>query len=289
MDARRAADPELDRIRHQGKPAPLRRPRNLDSAALLEGHPEAPRLLFDLDARFRHMDEFGDYRQVVSLPNPPIEDMTTPAQGAEFARVANDAMAELVAGHPDRFPAFAASLPMHNPDAAMEELHRAVGELKAGGIQIFTNVAGKPLDNGEFAPVFAAMADYDLPIWLHPARPAGFADYDSEMRSRYQIWWCFGWPYETTVAMSRIVFSGLFDRHPGLKILTHHLGGMVPYFESRIEHGYAGWAYANEIDNPLTCFDSPWALAGQTEADSGSKLLDRIRKDKKTKGAGSSN
>ncbi len=235
-------------------------------------------MLFDLDARFRHMDEFGDYRQVVSLPNPPLEDMTTPALGAELARLANDAMAELVARHPDRFPAFAATVSMHDLDAAMEELHRAIRELKAGGIQIFTNVAGKPLDNAEFAPIFAAMAEYDLPIWLHPARPAGFADYASETRSRYQLWWCFGWPYETSVAMARLVFSGLFDRHPGIKILTHHLGGMIPYFEARIENGYAGWAYANEIDNPLTSYDSPWAFASQTEAEAQGTVIASLKR-----------
>ena len=64
--------------------------------------------------------------------------------------------------------------------------------------------------------------------------------------------------------MARFVFSGLFDRHPGLKIITHHLGGMIPYYEARIEHGYAGWAYASEIDNPLTCYDNPWTFAAMT-------------------------
>ena len=246
-------------------------------AAMVDGF-RGVKLLYDLDTRFRAMDAFGDYRQIVALPNPPLEDLTTPAVGAELSRIANDAMAELVARNSDRFPAFAAAIPMHDVDAAMAEIRRAVTDLGAGGIQIYTNVAGKPLDNPEFAPVFAAMAEYDLPIWMHPARPAGFADYASEHRSRSLLWWCFGWPYETSVAMARFVFSGLFDRHPGLKIITHHLGGMIPYYEARIEHGYANWAYASEIDNPLTCYDNPWTFAEMTPAEANGTVIPSLER-----------
>jgi aminocarboxymuconate-semialdehyde decarboxylase len=72
---------------------------------------------------------------------------------------------------------------------------------------------------------------------MHPARTADFPDYPGEKRSRYDIWWAFGWPYETAVAMARLLFSGLFDRQPNLKIITHHLGGMVPHFEGRVGGG----------------------------------------------------
>src|SRR5437870_4084659 len=85
--------------------------------------------------------------------------------------------------------------------------------------------------------IFDRMASLGLPIWLHPARPASFPDYPGETRSRYDIWWAFGWPYETTAAMARLVFSGLFDRHPDLKIITHHMGAMLPYFEGRAGGG----------------------------------------------------
>ena len=196
--------------------------------------------LHDLDARFRTMDRLGDYRQIISLPNPPIEEITDPALGPQLARVANDAMAELVRRHPDRFPAFVAAMSMHNMEETMTELHRAIGELGARGVQIFTHIAGRPLDDPEFAPLFAAMAEYDLPIWMHPTRTAAVTDYGGEERSRFEMWWCFGWPYDTSVAMARLVFSGLFDRHPGIKILTHHLGGMIPFFEGRIDDGMAG-------------------------------------------------
>ena len=196
------------------------------------------RFLHDLDGRFREMDEFGDYRQIVSLPNPPIEDITTPEQGAELARVANDAMAELVDRHTDRFPAFVAAVGLHDVDAAVREIHRAIGDLGARGIQLFTNVAGRPLDDPEFAPVFDAMAEYGLPIWLHPSRGAETSDYAAETHARFETWISLGWPYATSVAMLRLIITGLFDRHPGIKIITHHLGGMIPYHTGRMESAF---------------------------------------------------
>ncbi|HXV63372.1 MAG TPA: amidohydrolase family protein, partial [Vicinamibacteria bacterium] len=96
----------------------------------------------------------------------------------------------------------------------------------------------RPVDSPDFLPLFDLMAGYDLPILLHPARGASFADYPVEDSSKYEIWWAFGWPYETSVAMARIVFAGLFDRHPNLKVITHHLGAMVPYFEGRVGPGW---------------------------------------------------
>ena len=198
------------------------------------------RKLFDLDLRFKDMDEIGDYRQIISLPNPPIEDIAEGEQANNLARVANDSMAELCRKHPDRFPAFVAAVSLDDVDAALKEAERAITQLAARGIQIFTNIAGHPLDEERFKPVFAAMAGYDLPIWLHPARTAAMPDYAAETKSRFEMWWCFGWPYETTVACSRLVFDGVYDRHPKLKIITHHLGGgMIPFFDGRIGPGMA--------------------------------------------------
>ncbi len=192
----------------------------------------------DLDARFRMMDEFGEYCQVISLASPPIESFAAPADSPDLARMANDGMAELVARHPDRFPAFVAALPMNHPDAAAKELDRALTELGSLGVQLYSNAAGKPLDAPEFAPLFDQLARRDRAIWLHPARSGNFPDYLTEDRSKYEIWWTFGWPYETSVAMARLVFSGLFDRHSSLKIIAHHLGAMIPYFEGRVGYGW---------------------------------------------------
>jgi aminocarboxymuconate-semialdehyde decarboxylase len=193
--------------------------------------------LFDLDERFREMDTFGDYRQIISLPNPPIEDIAKPEVGLNLARVANDSMAELCRQYPERFPAFAAALCLTDIDGSLAEAKRAIDTLGARGVQIFTNIAGKPLDDPSFRVIFALLAQYDLPIWLHPVRTSSMTDYPSEQKSRFEMWWCFGWPYDTSVAMARLVFSGLFDRHPGIKIITHHCGGMIPYFDGRVGAG----------------------------------------------------
>lgn len=191
----------------------------------------------DLSVRFRFMDRFADYVQVPSLAAPPIEALGDPQKSPEFAELANDGMAELVAKYPDRFPGFVASLPMNNPDAAVKEIDRAVMKLGAAGVQIFTNVNGRPLDEPEFLPIFQKMAEVNLPIWAHPARGANFPDYLTEKKSKYELWWVFGWPYETSIFMARILFAGYFDRFPNLKVITHHMGGMVPYFSGRTGAG----------------------------------------------------
>jgi len=193
--------------------------------------------IVDVDARLRILDEFGDYVQVISLPLPPLEIMAGPEKSPQLAREANDGLAQLVHRY-DRFLGFAAALPMNNPDAALAEIGRAVDELGAFGIQLYTNVAGKPLDAPEFMPLFEEVARRGVPIWLHPARGADFSDYLTESKSQYEIWWTFGWPYETSVAMARLVFSGYFDRFPDLEVITHHMGGMIPYFEGRVGYGW---------------------------------------------------
>jgi uncharacterized protein len=194
--------------------------------------------LFDLDLRFKMMDQFGDYCQIISIASPPIEVMAGSDLSPMLSQIANDGMAELVARHPDRFPTFAAALPMNHPEQAALELRRALDELGAKCVQIYSNAAGRPLDGPEYAPIFETMAEYDLPILLHPARGPRFADYPGESKSMYEIWWTFGWPYETSVAMARLVFAGIFDRFPKIKIVTHHMGAMIPYFEGRVGHGW---------------------------------------------------
>jgi len=195
-------------------------------------------VLWDLDARIRMMGKFRGYQQVLTLSLPAIEFLAGPEESPALARLANDGMAEIVAERPDLFPAFVASLPMNNIPAALEEMDRAITKLGAKGIQIFTNVNGRPLDNPEFYPVFErSVKKYNLPIWLHPVRTSKFADYPVEAKSKYEIWWLFGWPYETSVCMARLVFSGVLQKLPDLKVITHHLGAMAPYFDERIGLG----------------------------------------------------
>jgi predicted TIM-barrel fold metal-dependent hydrolase len=194
--------------------------------------------IFDLEARFRTMDQFDEYTQLLSLGSPPVEGLFNAEKAPEMARIGNDGLADLCQKYPDRFIGFISSLAMTSPDEAVKEVTRSVKELGAKGIQLYTNVVGKALDEPEFMPVFEEAARLDVPIWLHPARAANFPDYLTEKKSKYEIWWTLGWPYETSAAMARMVFSGFYDKFPKLKIITHHMGGMVPYFEGRVGYGW---------------------------------------------------
>ena len=145
-------------------------------------------MLYDVDARFEKIDQFGeDYKQVFSLNLPPIEVVAGPEDSPELAQIANDGMAEVANKYPDRFPGYVAALPMNNVQASLDEIDRAVGKMGARGIQIFTNVNGRALDDPELMPIFEKMAAYDLPIWLHPTRSAQFADYVDEDLSLIHI------------------------------------------------------------------------------------------------------
>jgi predicted TIM-barrel fold metal-dependent hydrolase len=195
--------------------------------------------IHDLDVRKKVVDQFDDYAQILSYAMPPLESLAK-GDGAlveEYAKVINDGFAKLCAKESDRFPGWVAQGALGSPDAGVREAERAIKN-GALGVQIYTNVNGKPLDEPEFEPFFAAMEKLNKPIWLHPARNAGFADYASEKKSKYEIWWTFGWSYETAAAMARLVFSKIMDKYPKLKIITHHFGGIVPMVEGRIGPGW---------------------------------------------------
>ena len=195
------------------------------------------RMLWDIEARVAMLDEqFPGVRQVLTLSLPSPELVGGPELSPELARIANDDMAAMVAKWPERFPAFVASLPMNNVPAALEEMDRAIGELGARGVQICTSVNARALDEPEYFPVFERVTrKHDLPVWMHPARPATRADYPGEPKSKFEIWQVLGWPYETSVAMARMVFSGLFEKLPELRLITHHCGAMIPFFAGRAE------------------------------------------------------
>lgn len=196
--------------------------------------------LHDIDARLSMMEEFGPgYQQILTLSSPPIELLARPDESWRLARLANESMQELVDRHPARFPAFVASLPLNSTEASLEELRYAIDELGAIGVQVFTNMNGVPLDHPRFERIFAEMARRGLPVWMHPTRSAASPDYATEDRSEHEVWWALGWPYETSVAMARMVFSGLLERHSDLNVITHHMGAMIPFLEGRIRLGWA--------------------------------------------------
>ena len=212
-----------------------------------------PRLktLIDVDARLKLLESFEGLQQVLSLANPPLELVGDPNLTPDLARLANDSLAEVCRKHPDYFPTFIAALPMNNIDATVAEIDRAINGLGARGIQVFTNVAGKPLSASEFRPVFQSMAGHDLPVWIHPMRGPNFPDYASEKASEDEIWFSFGWPYETTACVTRLIYSGLFDELPALKIITHHMGGMIPYFPIKINLGFKQIFFGTPERNPV--------------------------------------
>jgi uncharacterized protein len=193
--------------------------------------------IHDLDERLRIVDMFDDYAQILSYPMPPPERLCKPEQLEELIQLVNDGFAEIVAKHPDRFPGFVAQAALLAPDGGVREAERAIKDLGAIGVQIYTNVNGKPLDRPEFEPFFATMAKLGKPVWVHPARASNHPDYLDEKKSLYEIWWTFGWSYETAAFMARMVFSKTIDKYPDLKLITHHFGGIVPMLEGRVGPG----------------------------------------------------
>jgi predicted TIM-barrel fold metal-dependent hydrolase len=193
--------------------------------------------LSDLDERRRVVEQFDDYTQVLSLGLPPVERLWGPDKSPEMARLGNDGLAEIVARHPDRFVGYSAMLPMNAPEAAVREAERALKN-GANALQLATNANGIPLDEPQFLPVFEVIAKSGKPILLHPSRTRDMPDYPTEKYSKYEICSVLGWPYETGVTLARLVFSGIMDRFADLKVIAHHLGGVIPYLEGRVGHSW---------------------------------------------------
>ena len=193
------------------------------------------RPLWDIEERLRMLAPWPELQQVLTLGQPTPELAAGPQLSPELARLANDGMACIRDAHPERFPAFVASLPMNNLPAALEEMDRAVGGLGARGIQVLTSVDGRPLDHPDFFPLFERAAQHHgVTVWLHPYKGPGAADYPSEAHSEYEIWVVLGWPHESSVAMARLVFAEMFERLPQLRVITHHCGATVPYLLGRV-------------------------------------------------------
>jgi len=192
--------------------------------------------MVNLSARLRVMDMFPGYRQIVSLASPPVEALAAD-HSVRLAQVANDEMAQLVDQSDQRICGFVATLPLNDVDASCQEAQRAIQVLGAVGVQVYTSVEGRPLDGEEFHSLFATVAELNQPILLHPIRPSTMPDYPSEERSRWDMWWALGWPYETTLALCRLALAGTFDRWPKLKIIAHHVGGYLPMLSGRLGPG----------------------------------------------------
>lgn len=195
------------------------------------------KMLENVEARFRIMDRIEGYVQVLTPSGVPLESLAS-KEGVYLAKLANDEMSECVAKYPDRFVAAVAALPMGEMDAALEETDRAIRELGMKGVLIWVDINGKPLNREEFMPLYEKMAGYDLPIWIHPKRGRQVPNYPTEDRDHFMLNATFGWPFETSLAMARLVFGGVLETYPDLKVITHHCGGQIPYLATRISSFY---------------------------------------------------
>ena len=151
--------------------------------------------------------------------------------GAESARVQNDNLAAAVASYPDRFVALGATVPLQDIDLAIAEMDRAVDQLGFKGLQIGGTVDGANLDEPRFRPFWAAVEAKSIPVILHPN---GYPE--SQRLGDYFLVNCIGNPLETMVAATRLIFSGLFEEHPGIKLVLLHGGGYLPFYASRADH-----------------------------------------------------
>lgn len=229
------------------------------SDSALVGDVRAHAALTDLDQRFRLMDQFDGYEQILALATPPLEALFAPEIAIDLARLANDAMAKIITQHTERFPGFLAALPMATPDAAVAEIYRAVKDLGALGVQIFTNVNGRTLDLPEYFPIFHACYTLDVPMVIHPVQGGEMAKHINEVRAQYGIWMTLGEPFETSAAQARLAFSGMMDKLPGIKILTHHMGEMMPMVTDRTAADRPAFGRNTDYERSLKRLKKPHA------------------------------
>jgi aminocarboxymuconate-semialdehyde decarboxylase len=185
----------------------------------------------DVSKRLEDMDRVGIDVEVVSLSTPNVF-FTDAKHQPNVARMINDSYAELIAKHPKRFKGFA-SIPMDAPDAALAELHRAIGELKLNGVILLSNIGGKPLTSPEYRPFFAEANRLRLCIFLHPMLPA-----QSDAFREYVLGPIIGFPFDTSLAVARMCYDGMFAEFPDIKWIIGHLGGAVPYLMERMDNGF---------------------------------------------------
>ncbi len=189
---------------------------------------------FDMNIRMEIMNKFPDMVQVLVPTGQPLETHASAKDAIYIAQVYNDELAEAVSKYPKKFVAAVGLVPLSNVKDALKEIERTIKQLGFKGILLHTPVHGRPLDLPDFMPIYESMLTYDLPIWLHPTRHHSIPDYTNEKESKYGLYHVFGWPYETTIAMGRLVCSGILAKYPKLKFITHHAGAMVPFFADRI-------------------------------------------------------
>jgi predicted TIM-barrel fold metal-dependent hydrolase len=183
-----------------------------------------------LELRIREMEAAGIDRQVISLPMPGTDPFDRDF-AIQLAREANDDLAEL--SRTSKVLSPAATVPLSHPDSAVEELERVVSEHGTRMVEIFSNVAGRPLDSDEFLRFFRKAASLGVSILVHPCRPLMM----NNVRE-YGLAGAVGFVFDTTLAILRLVHSGIYEKLPELKLIIPHIGGTFPYLVGRIDHQY---------------------------------------------------
>lgn len=193
----------------------------------------------DVGKRIEDMDRVGIETEVISLSTPNVFFASAEHQPS-VARMMNDAYAHLISTHPKRFKGFA-SIPMDAPGEALKELHRAINELKLNGVVLLSNIGGKSLTAPEYRPFFAEANRMKLCVFLHPMLPL-----NSEPFREYVLGPIIGFPFDTTLAVARMSYAGMFEEFPDIKWIIGHLGGAVPYLMERMDNGYRDFAECRE-------------------------------------------
>ena len=207
----------------------------------------------DMDYRAEVMKQFPGYKQIPNIVSPPVETFAGPDKSPGIAAMGNDEIREITEKYPEYYEGFIAGIPFNNVPASVDEIRRCK-EMGARGVQIYTNMNGEAIDQEKFWPIYEICEKLELPVLIHPVGGQMVPEYPTEERSKYELWFLIGWPYQTTVAMCRLAFAGIFEDFPNLKVVTHHVGAMIPMLEGRIGNGLRmyGGRTAPELKEALT-------------------------------------
>ena len=183
------------------------------------------------EVRLKLMDKYGIDVQALSQTTPVLMGFG-PKDAAEICRRSNDDNYALCKEYPDRFVNICI-ISLLDMGSAMKELDHSINELDCRGVTISSNQNGKGLDSPEYFQFYEKLVEHDLPLLIHPTHWESYPLVD--MDKAWRMMHVFGWPFDTTQAVWRLILGGVIDRYPPLKVIMHHMGAMLPYFVRRIE------------------------------------------------------
>ena len=202
--------------------------------------------MWSLDGRIEKMDEEGVDFQILSMVGPMVY-FDDAGAAVEMARISNDGIAEACHSHPDRFGGLACLPLTAGADASLAELRRCVEKNGHWGIAVGANVAGRPLDDEAFHPVYEELNRLGLPVLIHPLGPEG-----AEMLGDFFLISAVGFMFDTTAAVARLLFKGILERFPDIKFIAPHMGAAVPYLAGRWESAFSRGGPYTDLPHPPT-------------------------------------